>query len=295
MKRSVPVSFRSRSASTFPTRLLGTPETLGVPTATFAERSALRVFGGGERTLLFAPGFCCTQRVFEAQVRAFRGSYRVVTYDLAGFGEADPTLWDARRYATLEGYALDVVRLVEELDLRRVTFVGASMSAMTGLIASTICPDRFDALVFASGSPRYLDDDAYVGGFDRAFLDGFFAMVNGSARWRQAVQGMLLGGAASVTLDDVAHGVQCVSPDVADVVGRAIFESDYRAWLPHCTLPVLVTQTRADAAVPEAVGRYLARTLPNAQLEFLPGVGHLPMRTEPEAFNEALRAFLERT
>ncbi|PYE55826.1 alpha/beta fold hydrolase [Deinococcus yavapaiensis] len=283
---------RHTSVSDFSVR----PEpALGASAATFAERSAVRVYGDGERTLLFAHGFCCTQRVFEAQVRAFRDSHRVVTYDLAGFGEADASLWSARRYATLEGYALDLVRLIEELGLRRVTFVGASMSAMTGLIASTICPERFDALVFVAGSPRYLDDDGYVGGFDRAFLDAFYAMVNGRARWRDAVRDMLLGEAAAVTLEDVAQGVDCVLPDVVRVVGQAIFEADFRAWLPHCTLPVLVTQTRADAAVPEAVGRYLASTLVNARLELLPGVGHLPMRTEPEAFNAALRAFMARS
>ena len=179
--------------------------------------------------------------------------------------------------------------------MRRVTFFVASMSAMIGLIASTLCPERFDALVFVAGSPRYLNDDDYLGGFDRTFLDAFYAMVNGQAHWRDAVQAMLLGEAATVTLDDVARSVECVSPAVANVVGRAVFESDFRMWLPHCTLPVLVTQTRKDAAVPEAVGHYLARTLPNAHLELLPGVGHLPTRTEPEAFNAALQTFLART
>lgn len=263
--------------------------------ASFAARSNVRLSGDGERTLVFAHGFCSTSGIFDAQIRAFREEHRVLTYDLAGFGDAHPELWAPDRHGSLAGYADDLVRLLDELDLRRVTFVGASLSAMTGLLASLARPERFDALVFVAGSPRYLNDGRYVGGFDRAALDGFYALVEGGANWQGAVTGMMLNGPVPLALQDIARTVGGVAPQVAGVVGRAIFESDHRDLLPRARHPVLLLQTRADAAVPEAVGKYMATALPDAELVFLPGVGHLPMRTAPEAFNAALRAFLRRT
>ncbi|WP_432804270.1 alpha/beta fold hydrolase [Deinococcus taeanensis] len=71
----------------------------------FGERAHVTVTGAGPRTLLCAHGFCSHQGIFRHQVDAFQATHQVVTYDLAGFGQSDPELWNAARYATLDGYA----------------------------------------------------------------------------------------------------------------------------------------------------------------------------------------------
>jgi PAS domain S-box-containing protein len=73
--------------------------------------------------------------------------------------------YDPERYASLGGYADDVVQIVRELDLHDVFFVGHSVGSMIGALAAIEEPDRFGALVMIGPSPRYLDDDGYVGGF----------------------------------------------------------------------------------------------------------------------------------
>ena len=264
------------------------------PESTFARQSHVSIIGSGPRTLLCAHGFCSHQGIFRHQVQAFGDTHRVVTYDLAGFGQADPGLWDAGRHTGLEAYASDMLRLIDELDLRHITLLGASMSAMIGLLASLERPDRFDALVFIGASPRYLNGPRYHGGFERADVDGFYGLVDRQQGWQDAFNGMLLNQPVSLALQEIAENVRGVRPEVASVVARAIFESDYRPLLSKAQHPVLVTQTRADSAVPLEVGRYLAQQLPEADLAFLPGVGHIPNFTEPEAFNRELRLFLRR-
>lgn len=262
--------------------------------STFAQQSHVTVRGSGARTLLCAHGFCSHQGIFRHQVQAFQDTHRVITYDLAGFGQSHPELWDARRHTSLNAYADDMVRLIDELDLQRITLLGASMSSMIGLLASLERPDRFDALVFIGASPRYLNDAAYHGGFERADVDGFYGLVDQRQDWQAAMTGMLLGQPVSLALQEIAERVCGVRPEVAGVVARAIFESDYRSLIPGARHPVLVTQTRADSAVPVEVGLSLAQHLPEAELAFLPGVGHIPNFTEPEAFNTALEQFLSR-
>lgn len=263
-------------------------------TAEFAQRSNTHTFGQGSRTLLCAHGFCSDQSIFRHQIRDlhFRGTYRIVTYDLAGFGQSDPAIWNAEHHARLEGYAEDMLRLIEELDLHNITLLGASMSAMIGVLASLQRPDRFEALAFIGASPRYLDDGPYVGGFQQAGIDAFYDLMRRQQDWAGAVSGMMLNQPVSLALREVAEGIRGVKPEVASVIARAIFQSDYRFLLTRVRHPVLITQTRADSVVPVSVGQYLQQNLPNAQLTLLPGVGHLPNFTEPEAFNRALLTFL---
>lgn len=263
-------------------------------TAEFAQRSNAHIFGQGPRTLLCAHGFCSNQTIFRHQIRAlhFQGTHRIVTYDLAGFGQSDPAIWDASRHAKLEGYAEDLLRLIDELDLHNITLLGASMSAMIGLLASLQRPERFEALAFIGASPRYLNDGPYSGGFEQAGVDAFYDLVRQKQDWAGALGGMMLNQPVSLALQEVAEAIRGVKPEVASVVARAIFQSDYRALLPQVSHPVLVTQTRADSVVPVGVGHYLQQNLPRAHLALLPGVGHVPNFTEPEAFNRVLLTFL---
>ncbi|MFC4638323.1 alpha/beta fold hydrolase [Deinococcus hohokamensis] len=260
--------------------------------ALLAQRLNTQVVGHGPRTFLCVHGFCSAQTAFRHQTPVLARVGRVVSYDLAGFGQADPDVWHPQRHASLESYAEDLVALLDELDLRRVTLLGASMGAMIGVLAAQRRPERFEGLVFIGASPRYLDDGAYRGGFSEEQIEAFYHLIERGQDWRGALGHMMLGQSVSLALQEVAENVRGVRPEVAGVVARAIFGSDYRTLLAQVRHPVLITQTRADSVVPEAVGRYLQRQLPHAQLVFLPGVGHLPNFTEPEAFNEVLEAFL---
>lgn len=262
--------------------------------SSFARQSNVTVSGQGTRTLLCAHGFCSNQKVFDYQRRAFEGRSQLVSYDLAGCSAADPALWDPQRHNRLEGYAEDMVRLIDELDLRRIVLLGASMSSMIGLMASLQRPERFEALVLIGASPRYLNDPPYLGGFEQSQLDAFYALISQQRQWADAVFNMMLNQPVTLALQEVAEAVYAVDPEVARVMARAIFQSDYRALLPQIRHPVLVVQTRADSAVPVGVGQYLQQNLPDAELALLPGVGHLPNFTNPETFNEVLAAFLHR-
>jgi pimeloyl-ACP methyl ester carboxylesterase len=54
--------------------------------------------------------------------------------------------------------------------------------------------------------------------------------------------------------------------------------------------PVVVWQGEADPNVPPAMGRYLARTIPNARAHFVPGAGHFLGFSHWGVILESLRA-----
>jgi sigma-B regulation protein RsbQ len=117
--------------------------------------------------MLFAHVFGCDQNMWRVVVPAFEDTHRVVLFDHVGAGQSDVSAYDRNKYATLDGYATDVLEICRVLQLSDIILFGHSVSAMIGVLAANREPDRFQALVLVGPSPRYIDDDDYVGGFSR--------------------------------------------------------------------------------------------------------------------------------
>ncbi|KAG6503185.1 hypothetical protein ZIOFF_035496 [Zingiber officinale] len=117
----------------------------------------VRVIGReGERgTIVLAHGFGTDQSVWKHLVPHLVEDYRVVLFDNMGAGTTNPDYFDFDRYATLEGYALDLLAILEELRIGPCILVGHSVSAVIGAIASISRPDLFTKIVMLSASPRY--------------------------------------------------------------------------------------------------------------------------------------------
>src|SRR5436305_6806977 len=99
-------------------------------------RNNVKVSGSGTQRMMLAHGFGCDQTMWRFVAPAFEADYRVILFDYVGSGKADVSAYDAERYATLDGYAQDVLDIVHALDLRDVIFVGHSVSSMVGVLAA---------------------------------------------------------------------------------------------------------------------------------------------------------------
>jgi sigma-B regulation protein RsbQ len=158
-------------------------------------RNNVKVAGNPDgRPMLFAHGFGCDQNMWRFVAPAFGDRYRIVLFDLVGAGGSDLAAYDPERYGSLAGYAADVVQILEALDLRDVVYVGHSVSAMIGVLAARMAPDRIGALVLVGPSPRYIDDDGYVGGFTEADIEGLLASLDSNyLGWSSAMAPVIVG------------------------------------------------------------------------------------------------------
>src|ERR1700737_2166190 len=94
------------------------------------QRNHVTVTGRGRQPLLFAHGFGCDQTMWRFITPAFDEHYRIILFDYVGSGKSDLSAYDAEKYATLNGYAEDVLDICHALDLHDVIFVGHSVSSM---------------------------------------------------------------------------------------------------------------------------------------------------------------------
>ncbi len=248
------------------------------------------------RPMLFAHGFGCDQHMWRHVWPAFAGDHRIVLFDHVGAGGSDLAAFDPTRYATLDGYAEDVLALCAELDLQDVVFVGHSVSAMIGALAAAEQPERFARLVMIGPSPRYVDDeeDAYTGGFSRADIDELLeSMDSNYLGWSAAMAPAIMGAANGEPLGEELRESFCrTDPEIARHFARTTFLSDNRADLARVTTPALVLQCSHDVIAPESVGAYVHERLPGSQLVHLKATGHCPNLSAPQETIAAVRAYL---
>src|SRR5829696_4325246 len=106
-------------------------------------RNHVNVFGTGTKTLLFAHGFGCDQNMWRFITPAFEDDYKIILFDYVGSGRSDIAAYNNERYSNLNGYAQDVLDIINELDLRDIIFAGHSVSSMIGLLAAVKERERF--------------------------------------------------------------------------------------------------------------------------------------------------------
>lgn len=245
--------------------------------------------------MLFAHGFGCDQVMWRHVVPRFEDRYRTLLFDHLGAGGSDLSAYDPDRHASLDGYADDVVAIVRELDLREVIFVGHSVSSMIGVLAANREPERFAALVLVGPSPRYIDDEGYVGGFGRADIDGLLESLDSNyLGWSQAMAPAIMGNPDEPELGaELTESFCRTDPDIQKRFARATFLSDNRADLARVSCPALVMQCSDDIIAPDAVGRYVAEQIPEATLVQLEATGHCPNLSAPGETVAAIERFLD--
>ena len=246
------------------------------------------------RTMVFAHGFGCDQNMWRFVEPAFRDRYRTVLFDYVGAGGSDTAAYDPERYATLDGYAGDVTEILDRLEVEDAVFVGHSVSSMVGVLASLAAPGRIGALVLVGPSPRYLDDDGYVGGFTQADIEGLLASLESNyLGWSTAMAPVIMANADRPELGaELTESFCRMDPEVQKRFARATFLSDNRADLAQVSVPTLVLQCTDDVIAPMAVGEYVDRTLPDSSLVVLRATGHCPNLSAPEETVAAIADFL---
>ncbi|WP_426210116.1 alpha/beta fold hydrolase [Massilia sp. TWP1-3-3] len=260
-----------------------------------SKRNNVHVRGTGQTTILFAHGFGCDQNMWRYLAPHFEKHARVVLFDLVGSGNSDLAAYDYGKYDSLQGYADDVLEIIDQFAPGPVIFVGHSVSTMIGMLAANKAPERFLAHVMIGPSPCYINDQDYIGGFSRQDIDELLATVeNNYLGWSSAMAPAIMGAPDQPELGvELTNSFCRTDPNIAKHFARVTFLSDYRKELARCQAPTLILQCSDDLIAPVAVGEYMQRALPRSTLKVIDNVGHCPHLSAPHASTVAMEAFLQ--
>ena len=183
-------------------------------------------------------------------VAAFEDKFRIVLFDHVGAGGSDLKAYDPAKYSTLDGYANDVIEIGNELGLKDAVFVGHSVSAMIGLLASLKAPGMFKSLVMVGPSPRYIDDEDYVGGFkEQQITELLDFLAENHMGWSAAMAPVIMGNADRPELGAELTNSFCrTDPDIAKEFARVTQSATRR--LATVTSPDAPAAMRQHGTVP---------------------------------------------
>ncbi|CAA0833449.1 Probable esterase KAI2 [Striga hermonthica] len=250
------------------------------------------ILGSGETTVVLSHGYGTDQSVWKHLVPHLVNDYKVLLFDNMGAGTTNPDYFDFERYSSLEGYSYDLIAILDEFRVSKCIFVGHSMSAMAGALASIFRPDLFHKLVMVSPTPRLINSEDYFGGFEQKEIDELLGSLD------ENYKSMALGSAPLVLacdLESAAVQEYCrtlfnMRPDISCCMGRMIFGLDLRPYLSHVTVPCHIIQSSKDFMVPVAVGEYLSKNLGGPSfVEVMPTEGHLPHLSAPRISEDLIK------
>ncbi|KAF5961198.1 hypothetical protein HYC85_002407 [Camellia sinensis] len=214
------------------------------------EAQNVKILGSGNQTIVLAHGFGTDQSVWKHLVPHLLDDHRIILFDTMGAGDHD------------------------ELRFQQQPS-----------IASVNRPDLFTKLIMISGSPRYLNEVDYYGGFEQEDLNQLFeAMASNYKAWCSGFAPLAVGGdMESVAVQEFSRTLFNMRPDIALSVAQTIFQSDYRCMLGHVTVPCHIIQSMKDLAVPVVVSEYLHQHLGGQSIvEVMSTEGHLPQLSSPD-------------
>jgi len=247
---------------------------------------------GAGPPLVFLHAGICDGRMWDPQWERFARDHRVVRCDLRGFGE---TPLASGRFT----HASDVIELLDALALGPAALVGASMGGGVALQVAVARPDLVSALVLAAAGVRghewsgavteaWADEEA---AFERGDLDAAVEVnlrtwVDGPRRSPGDVDpelrskvGAMVRRSLELAKDDPGAEEGALVEDIGDRLGEI-------------QVPALVLVGELDVEDMHAIAARLARELPNARLETIPGAAHVPSMERQGDFERLVLGFL---
>lgn len=229
------------------------------------------------------------QRMWDAQFELFAKQYRVIRYDIRGFGKADvPT----KPYSDVE----DLRSLLQYLHVERASFVGLSLGAALSIDLTLAYPQIVQLLILVCPG---------LGGF--SFKD----KANDLRAVVEAARDESYEKAAELWLQNPYMEVAMEKPALREKL-RQLARENAHCWLNNPLLlrrskppaaerlreihvPTLVIGGERDVSDIQDIVAKLAAEIAGAKKQILPDAGHLVPMEKPEEFNRLALEFLAKT
>jgi pimeloyl-ACP methyl ester carboxylesterase len=235
--------------------------------------------------------------------------YRVIALDLPPFGFARPP--SSGDYGT-EASAARILDALDALGVQRATIVGHSFGSRAVIEAAMTSPDRVERLVLVAvalglqAPPGAQPPRLVAAALENETVREAIVAATATNPWatRFFIEQFTARHDALTDARIAVYRQPLVATRATDAVGAWAEQFVLRPGQPvsarperyrELVMPSLVLWGDADRVTPLAQGEHLAGVLPNARLEVMPGIGHIPHLEDATRFNELLLGYLSAT
>ena len=245
---------------------------------------------GSGAPIVFLHGHPFNQSMWDTQAAALSWKYRVITFDLRGYGASEVPPSDA---TTVETMAEDVNALLDHLHIPKAVIAGLSMGGQIAMAFADLFPQRLSGLILAATFPQADTEEAAT--LRRATADRF--LNEGSVLPGGEAIPKLIAPASLKRNPGIAVGVYTMIAQTppagaaAALRGRAL-RKDYTASLARIAVPTLIVVGTHDAYTSVETATQMHQSIPHSRLEVFQGIGHMPNLEDTDRFNAVLHDFL---
>jgi len=233
---------------------------------------------GSGPVVLLSHGYSASSYMWQQQVAALQDAYQVVIWDIRGHGRSDSPA-DPAAYSEALTLA-DMAAILDHLGAETAAIGGLSLGGYLSLAFNVEYPQRVSSLLLFDTGPGYRDPKA---------REGWNEMARGRARFfrRKGLDAIAEGAAAHGNQHRSAEGLALAAEGILQQYDARVIDS-----LPGICVPTLVLVGENDKPFLGATD-YMATKIPGASKVVVENAGHEANLDQPEAFNSAVRAFLD--
>ncbi|WP_167752921.1 alpha/beta fold hydrolase [Pusillimonas caeni] len=253
-------------------------------------RLAATVCGSGPLVIMIH-GLGGDRSIWRPQLQGLKDHFTAVSLDLRGYGESDPA---PLPLDFKKDFCADVIATMDFFGAPRAHLVGLSMGGRVARTTALQAPRRVASLILANTSPGFdhLDDaqaEAFIRSRSSFATDERLPPEFG----RRQAAAMMADTASRQALDAAARAMSTLRADHYLSVLRASTIQDRGDKLETIGCPTLIIASDQDTVYPQAVTQELLARIPHAASAVIANAGHISNLEQPQAFNEAILAFLK--
>lgn len=253
--------------------------------------TAYSIVGSGP-TVVLVHGLGMHRGMWMWQVPALARHYKVVTYDLLGHGNSKNPPADC----ALSDFSDQLARLTNALKLEEFALAGFSLGGMIVRKFALAHPEKVKALaILHSAHDRTREERAAImARVGQAAETGPSATVGAALeRWFGDAYRTANPDVMDMVRDAILANDIAVYPDIYRVL--ALGDEELATTIGDIQCPTLVMTGDEDYGNSADMTERMAAAIPNAEAVILPGLRHMAMAEDPDAFNSPLLGFLART
>lgn len=246
--------------------------------------------------LILIHGHSLDHKMWNDQFLEFAKEYRVIRYDLRGYGMSSPQRED-RQFTHVD----DLIKLMDELKIEKARIVGLSLGGYIGADMLGLYPDRMHSGVLASGNVRRSPKPSVP-------------MSESEAQKREEEIAIVKKKGIEIMKREWFAGLMRSGGSRKERMRQSLWQmiAEWDAWQPlhkeprviagddaydqlkkiRPVLPVMILEGRSEynrfSENPE-----ILNYLPNGRLEIIEDAGHMINMEQPEIFNRKVLDFMK--
>ena len=235
--------------------------------------------------LLLMHSIGCDLTLWDPQIEALAGDFRIVRFDARGHGRSDAPKGDY----TLDRLARDALAVLDAVGADSAYLCGLSLGGVTAQWLALHAAARVEGIVIANTAARIGAAEAWQARGDMAIAQGMQAIAP-TAITRFFSERFL--ASSPETADIFMQRLLTTAPEGYAGCCAVLRDTDFTGQLGAIALPTIVIGGTLDVPTPLSQAEELAKAIPAARLVAL-DAGHLSNVEQPAAFATAIRRILE--